>query len=119
MTWVLGLLGSPVGRYIGIALAVLAFVSWQRHDAASDARAEAEAVCRATFEERVDTEVERQRQVTETVLERAQEQLERSEQEATRLQEEADALLEELEERGEGGRCPLDDDTRRRLLDIR
>jgi len=119
MTGVLGILGSPVTRYVGIALAVLAFISWQRHDAASEARMLAEIECRDTFEERVDTEVERQRQVTETVLERAQEQLERSEQEATRLQEEADALLQELEERGEGGRCPLDADTRRRLLDIR
>lgn len=119
MIWALGALGSPVSRYIGIALAVLAFISWQRHDAASGARAEAEAKCKVVFEERVSREVERQSQATETVLERARERLERSEQEKTRLREEANGLLQELENRGESGRCPLDDNTRRRLLNIR
>jgi len=119
MISVLGILSSPVTRYVGVAIAALAFVSWQRHDAASEATQAAEMQCEATFRERVDTEVERQRLAAETVLDQARERLEQSEEEATRLQEQADELLETLDGMGEAGSCPLDDDVRRRLLEIR
>lgn len=119
MTGILALIGSPVFRYVSIVLVVLAGIAWIRNDAAEEARLVAEAECRATVQARVDAELERQRQVAETVLEQARQRLLLSEAEAARLQEEANALLEELQARGESGQCPLDPDTRRRLLNIR
>ncbi len=108
---------SPVGKYVGIALAVLAFVAWQRHDAASDARAVAEAECQAEVQERTTAEIQRQRQVAERVLEEARRRAAITEAELAELQERADALVAELAESNTS--CPLDLDTLRRLREIR
>lgn len=119
MTGILSLIGSPVSRYVAIVMVLLAGIAWIRNDAAEKARLVAEEECRATVQARVDAELERQHHVAETVLEQAKQRLLLSEAEAARLQEEANALLEELQARGENGQCPLDPDTRRRLLNIR
>lgn len=120
MTWIAGAIGffrSPVGQWVGIALAVLAFISWQRHDAARDATVQAREECRIEAQERTTEEVERQRQIAETVLQEARDRQAITEAELAELQERADELLAELRE--SGGTCPLDPDTLRRLRDIR
>lgn len=119
MTWAVlaRFLGSPVAKWIGIALAVLAFISWQRHDAARDATAAAQEECRIEVQERTQEEIERQRQIAETVLEEARERQAITEAELAELQERADELLAEIRE--SGGSCPLDSGTLRRLREIR
>ena len=107
---------SPVGKYIGIALAVLAFIAYIRHDAAQQATLEAQETCRVEVQERTNAEIERQRQVAETVLQEARERQAITEAELATLQERADELLAEIAE--SGGTCPLDADTLRRLRDI-
>lgn len=119
MTWALvaKLLASPVAKWVGIALAVLAFIAWQRNDAAREAILEARAECRIEVQERTEAETERQRQVAETVLEEARQRQAITEAELADLREKADELLRELRE--SGSTCPLDPDTLRRLRDIR
>lgn len=119
MIGALGLLRSPVTKYVAFALAVLLAVAWIREDAASQARSLAQAKCQETFTERVDAEVKRQTDVAETVLEEAQSRAEASEQEVAELREKADALLAELQSNGMADSCLLDDDTIRRLREIR
>lgn len=110
-------MGSPVAKWVGIALAVLAFISWQRHDAARDATVKAREECRIKVQERTEAEVERQRRSAETVLEEARRRQAITETELAELKDRANALLREL--RKSGGTCPLDPDTLRRLRDIR
>lgn len=119
MTWALAarLLTSPVAKWVGIALAVLAFIAWQRHDAAQDATVEAREECRIEVQERTEAEIERQRRIAETVLREARQRQAITEAELAELQERADELLQELRE--SGGTCPLDPDTLRRLRGIR
>lgn len=119
MTWVaiLRFVTSPVGKWVGIALAVLAFIAWQRHDAAQEAVAEAREECRIEVQERTQEEVERQRRVAETVLAEAREREAITQAELEQLQERADELLAQLRESGDA--CPLDPDTIRRLREIR
>ncbi len=92
----LALLTSPVAKYVGIALAVLAFIAYQRHDAASDARMKAEVQCRAEVEERTAAELDRQRTVAETVLQKARDRQAITEKELAELRSEADVLLSEM-----------------------
>ena len=119
MIGVLGLLRSPVTKYVAFALAVLAAIAWLRADAADQATMVAQAECQQTFSERVDAEVSRQVRVTETVLKEAQRRAVLTESEVAALQERADELLGELRARGQADSCPLDTDTIRRLRDIR
>lgn len=108
---------SPVGKWIGIALVVLAFIAWQRNDAAHEATMEAREQCRVEVEERTNEEIERQRTIAEQILADAMERQTISEEENQRLREMADELTQQLRE--SGATCPLDPDTLRRLRDIR
>lgn len=112
----LGLFNNPVARYAAIGLAVLAFISYQRHDAASEARIRAEAECREEVAARTEAEVERQTEAYETVLEEARERARNAEAEAEEIRERADDLLDEIRESGDT--CRLGDDTLERLRAI-
>ena len=112
----LGLLSNPVARYAAIGLAILAFISYQRHDAASEARLLAQVECREEVEARTEAEVERQTEAYETVLREAEERAQDAEIEAQEIQERADDLLDEIRESGDT--CRLGDDTLERLRAI-
>lgn len=112
----LAALSSPVFRYIAIGVAVIGFISWQRHDAAQDARIEAEAECVQDALDAAAAERDRlQRAMEETLAEAERSRIE-AEREVAQLREMTDGLLEELE--GSGQSCPIPSDLLRRLRGI-
>lgn len=113
----LGALFSPVTKYVILLIAVFGFVAWQRHDAASSARAKAEIECRDETARRTNQELERQLTASKTVLRRANAKKIVAEDALKQLKEKADVLLSEAGVSRE--QCLLDPGVRRRLLDIR
>lgn len=112
----LSLLSNPVIRYVAIGLAVIGFISWQRHDAAQDARKVAEAQCVIDAQQAADAERERLERAMQETLAEAERARRLSEQEITQLRELADGLLAEI--RDAGATCPIPSDVLRRLRDI-
>lgn len=109
-------LTSPVVRYIAIGVAVIGFVSWQRHDAAHDAKMAAEAQCVQDALDAAAAERDRlQRAMEETLAEAERSRIE-AEREVAQLRETANGLLEELESSGQS--CPIPGDLLRRLRGI-
>lgn len=109
-------LSSPVVRYIAIGVAVIGFISWQRHDAAQDARTAAEAECVQDALDAAAAERDRlQRAMEETLAEAERSRIE-AEQEVAQLRETANGLVEELERSGRS--CPIPGDLLRRLRGI-
>lgn len=113
LTW----LTTPVFRYAMIALAVIAALSWLRHDAAVDATRRAEAKCLADNQAALQAERDRQAKARQEAVAEAERRAREAEQEAAQLQEKADALVKELA--GSSASCALSDDVVRRLRDIR
>lgn len=113
---VLAALASPVARYILIGVAVLGFISWQRHDAAEDARMIAEAQCVEDAQAAASAERDRLERAMQETLAEAERSRIRSVQEIAQLREMADGLLEQIRDSGDA--CPIPDDVLRRLRDI-
>lgn len=113
----LALIASPVFRYAALALAVVAGLSWLRHDAAMDATVAAEAKCAADTQAALLVERDRQAQVARDVLAAAEKRAAEAEREAETLRGKADDLVRELA--GSSASCRLSDDVVRRLRDIR
>lgn len=112
----LAALSSPVFRYIAIGVAVIGFISWQRHDAAQDARIAAEAECVQDAQDAAAAERDRlQRAMEETLAEAERSRIE-AEREVAQLRETTDGLLEELAISGRA--CSAPDDLLRQLRGI-
>lgn len=104
---------SPIGRWVMIGLAVLAFVAYQREQAASDARESCQAdQLRQTLEE-----VTRQREAAREALADAEEQAEQTEAELEQLENDRDQIIADLETGADT--CTVPDDIVERLRDIR
>ena len=110
-------LGSPVIRHAGLALAVVLFIAWQRHDAASSARATADAACAAKVAEQQEVERTRQRAAGKAALQSARQRAAAAEAEAVKIKEESHGLAAEINETGSA--CPVPDDLAQRLRAIR
>lgn len=107
---------SPVTRYVAIGIAAVAFISWQRHDAAREARTVAEAQCVIRAQEAATAERERlERAMAETLATAERSRLE-AEREIATLRETTDELLDQI--RGAGGSCPVPPDVLERLRGI-
>ena len=107
---------SPVARYILVGVAVLGFISWQRHEAAENARRIAEVKCVEDAQAAAAAERDRlERAIQETLAEAERFRI-RSAQEIAQLRERANGLLEQIRESGNA--CPIPDDVLRRLRDI-
>lgn len=103
-------LGSPVGRALGLLLALVVWTTYHRLDAASEARQSCEdAQLVATVEER-----ERQLAVAEKIAQDARDRADQAEAEMRDLREAADAIIEQA-----GDTCDIPDGVRQRLRDIR
>lgn len=112
----LAALSSPVFRYIAIGVAVIGFISWQRHDAAQGARIVAEAECVEDAQAAASAERDRLERAMQETLAEAERSRIRSVQEIAQLREMADGLLEQIRDSGDA--CPIPDDVLRRLRDI-
>ena len=110
-------LRSPVASYAGLALAVVLFIAWQRHDAASDARTAAKAVCAAEIALQREAERSRQRAAGKAALQSAKRRAETAESEAARLRERSHDLLVDIRE--SGAACAVPADLAQRLRAIR
>lgn len=109
-------LASPVVRYILIGVAVLGFISWQRHDAAKDARRIAEAQCVEDSQAAAAAERDRLQRAMQETLAEAERSRAEAEREIAQLREMADGLLEQISDSGQS--CPIPGDVLRRLRDI-
>ncbi|MEM9840582.1 MAG: hypothetical protein AAF830_15695 [Pseudomonadota bacterium] len=108
---------SPVTRYALIGVGALGFVAWVRHDAAEDAVARLTVDFKEEVEERETAEESRQLAAGQEALAEAEKRAQHAAQYAMDLQEKVDELEDELQMRGVS--CPIPDDLRERLLDIR
>lgn len=113
----LGLLSSPIIRGVAIAAAVATAIGWLRHDAASDAREQAEAECLQRGVDAQEEERRRQEGANRVAVERAQERAREAETRSRELEEEVHAIAKEVSDAGGG--CVVPDDLRERLLRIR
>lgn len=111
------LFGSPVFRYAAVGFLVVAFIVWQRHDAAREAALVARAQCVADADEAARKERERLKRANLATLREADERAKRAETEIAELREKTDAVISDLRDKGDS--CPVPDDIVRRLLDIR
>lgn len=102
-------LRSPIGRAVGLLLAFVAWTTYQRLDAASDAR---QSCNDAHFVAQV-AEQERQLAVAEKIAQDARERADRAESEMLQLREAANEIANGIE-----GSCAIPDDIRRRLRAI-
>ncbi len=112
-----GAVGSPITRYALIAAAGIAFVAYQRHDAASDAEAKAALACREAVAEKTQTEVSRQDEVNETVLAGQLERAVKAEREAKERLDAAENIISSLKAKGRD--CTLPADVLRELQRIK
>ncbi len=103
-------LRSPVGRAIGLLLLFVAWTTYQRIDAATDAKVS----CQQDQFEALVTEKERQLAVAEEIAQDARERADRAESEILELREAANAVTDQIE-----GGCDIPDNVRDRLRAIR
>lgn len=114
MSAVLAFFLGPVGRWVAILAAFLAWTVYQREQAATAAREE----CQAAQLQKTLTEVLRQRDAAQAALEEAARQAAQTAREMSALDEERNAALQQLAERGVDS-CDIPDDVLDRLRNIR
>lgn len=104
---------GPIGRWIVIGLAFLAWTAYQRDQAADKAREE----CQAEQLQKTVDELQRQRDAARQALAEAEARQQQTEAEMKELEDARDRIVEELENAGDSCRVP--DSTIERLRDIR
>lgn len=115
---ILALVASPVVRYAGIALAVIAVLAYVRYDAAQDARQAAELAHRKAVAEAIEVETQRQREAAQRAVSAAEHRAKKIEADQDALQQKVDRIVAGLRA-SPGDACRLDDDLLRELQSIR
>lgn len=105
---------GPIGRWLLIGLAFLAWTAHQRNQAADRAREE----CQAEQLQNTVDEITRQRDAARAALTAAQEREQQARDEMSGLEKERDEIVAELAEAGQDS-CRIPDATLDRLRDIR
>ena len=113
MTALLGFVTSPLGRWVVIGLAFLAWTAHQRDQAADRARQE----CQAEQLQKTVDELQRQRDAAKEALEEAEKRAQQTEQEMQQLEAARDQIVDQLENAGDSCRVP--DSAIERLRNIR
>lgn len=113
MTALLGFVTSPLGRWVVIGLAFLAWTAYQRDQAADRARQE----CQAEQLQKTVDELQRQRDAAKEALEEAEKRAQQTEQEMQQLEAARDQIVDQLENAGDSCRVP--DSAIERLRNIR
>lgn len=111
----LGFISSPVGKGVGIALAVGAAILWLRHDAAQGAREAAALECRQQTDTKREAELARQLEASRDALASAQRVAAERAMRLAELRSKANELLTSVS----GDSCPVGPDLRRQLQSIR
>ena len=104
---------GPVGRWLVIGLAFLAWTAYQRDQAADRARQE----CQAEQLQKTVDELQRQRDAAKEALEEAEKRAQQTEQEMQQLEAARDQIVDQLENAGDSCRVP--DSAIERLRNIR
>lgn len=110
----LGFIASPIGRWVLIGLAFLAWTAYQRDQAADRARDE----CQAEQLQKTVDELQRQRDAAEAARKAAEEQAARTAAEMERLENERDQIVIDLQDAA-GDTCRIPDSALERLRNIR
>lgn len=110
----LGFIASPIGRWIVIGLAFLAWTAYQRDQAADKARDE----CQVEQLQKTVDELQRQRDAAEEARKAAEEQAARTAAEMEQLENERDQIVIDLQDAA-GDTCRIPDSALERLRDIR
>lgn len=105
---------GPVGRWIVIGLAFLAWTAYQRDQAADKARQE----CPAEQLQKTVDELQRQRDAAEAARKAAEEQAARTAAEMEQLENERDQIVIDLQDAA-GDTCRIPDSALERLRNIR
>lgn len=105
---------GPVGRWLVIGLAFLAWTAYQRDQAADKARQE----CQAEQLQKTVDELQRQRDAAEAARKAAEEQAARTAAEMEQLENERDQIVIDLQDAA-GESCRIPDSALERLRDIR
>lgn len=113
MTGLLAFITSPLGRWVLIGLAFLAWTAYQRDQAADRARQE----CQAEQLQKTVDELQRQRDAARQALEEAEKRARETEQEMQQLETARDQIVDQLENAGDSCRVP--DSAIERLRNIR
>ena len=113
MTGLLAFITSPLGRWVLIGLAFLAWTAYQRDQAADRARQE----CQAEQLQKTVDELQRQRDAAKEALEEAEKRAQQTEQEMQQLEAARDQIVDQLENAGDSCRVP--DSAIERLRNIR
>lgn len=114
MSALLGFIASPIGRWVLIGLAFLAWTAYQRDQAADRARDE----CQAEQLQKTVDELQRQRDAAEAARKAAEEQAARTAAEMEQLENERDRIVIDLQDAA-GDSCRIPDSALERLRDIR
>lgn len=110
----LGFIASPLGRWVLIGLAFLAWTAYQRDQAADRARDE----CQAEQLQKTVDELQRQRDAAEAARKAAEEQAARTAAEMEQLENERDQIVIDLQDAA-GDTCRIPDSALERLRNIR
>lgn len=110
----LGFIASPIGRWVLIGLAFLAWTAYQRDQAADRARDE----CQAEQLQKTVDELQRQRDAAEAARKAAEEQAARTAAEMEQLENERDQIVIDLQDAA-GDTCRIPDSALERLRNIR
>lgn len=113
MTGLIAFVTSPLGRWVVIGLAFLAWTAYQRDQAADRARQE----CQAEQLQKTVDELERQRDAAREALEEAEKRQRQTEAEMQELEDARDQIVDQLENAGDS--CRIPDSAIERLRDIR
>ena len=109
-----GFIASPLGRWVLIGLAFLAWTAYQRDQAADRAR----QGCQAEQLQKTVDELQRQRDAAEAARVAAEEQAARTEAELEQLEKDSEQIVIDLQEAA-GESCRIPDSALERLRDIR
>ena len=113
MTGLFAFITRPLGRWVLIGLAFLAWTAYQRDQAADRARQE----CQAEQLQKTVDELQRQRDAAQQALEEAEKRARETEQEMQQLETARDQIVDQLENAGDSCRVP--DSAIERLRNIR
>lgn len=105
---------GPIGRWLVIGLAFLAWTAYQRDQAADKARDE----CQAEQLQKTVDELQRQRDAAEAARKAAEEQAARTAAEMEQLENERDQIVIDLQDAA-GDTCRIPDSALERLRNIR
>ena len=106
---------GPVGRWVAIGIAIVAWTAYQRDQAADKAREQ----CQTEQLRKTLQEIARQRDAAKAALEEAEKQAAISRSEMSDLERERDELIAEQAKAPPDRACIIPDDVRKRLLNIR